>query len=115
MALAASAIAYARPVVYSGPVYDSLKIEGEKIRLQFKAIGSGLAPPGREPLRGFAIAGADRRFAWADAKIEGNTVVVSNRSIPHPTAVRYAWADNPICNLYNREGLPAVPFRTDRE
>jgi sialate O-acetylesterase len=63
---------------------------------------------------GFAIAGADGRFVWADAIIEGDAVVVWSAQIPEPKAVRYAWANNPVCNLYNQAGLPALPFRTDR-
>ena len=64
-------------------------------------------------LKGFAIAGEDRKFVWADANIEGNTVVVSSDKVSAPVAVRYAWEKNPVCNLYNKEGLPAMPFRTD--
>jgi sialate O-acetylesterase len=64
-------------------------------------------------LEGFAIAGEDRKFVWANAKIDGDTVVISSDKVPNPIAVRYAWADNPACNLYNAEGLPASPFRTD--
>ena len=64
-------------------------------------------------MKGFAIAGADRKFVWADAKIDGDTVVVGKDGVSEPVAVRYAWADNPVCNLYNKEALPASPFRTD--
>lgn len=64
-------------------------------------------------LKGFAIAGADRKFVWADAKIKGDTIVVSSDKVAAPVSVRYAWAINPVCNLYNKEGLPATPFRTD--
>jgi sialate O-acetylesterase len=66
-----------------------------------------------EPLKGFAIAGADKKFVWAEAKIEGDTVVVRSGKVAEPVAVRYGWADNPVCNLYNKAGLPASPFRTD--
>jgi sialate O-acetylesterase len=66
------------------------------------------------PLKGFAIAGADKKFVWADAKLEGDHVVVSNPAIKEPVAVRYAWADNPECNLVNEAGLPAAPFRSDK-
>jgi sialate O-acetylesterase len=69
---------------------------------------------GGVPLRGFAIAGADRTFHWAEASIEGDSVVVSSSQVPAPLAVRYAWGDSPSCNLFNREGLPASPFRTDQ-
>ena len=68
---------------------------------------------GGAPLRGFAIAGADRKFVWAEAEIKGDRVVVRNDAVKEPAAVRYAWADNPVCNLYNEAGLPACPFRTD--
>ena len=64
-------------------------------------------------MRGFAIAGADRKFHWADARIDGDTVIVSSRDVTNPVAVRYAWADSPKCNLFNKDGLPASPFRTD--
>jgi sialate O-acetylesterase len=87
-------------------------IEGNKIRIFLDHVGSGLVAKG-EKLTGFAIAGEDRKFVWANAKIEGNTVVVWSEQVPKPVAVRYGWADNPDCNLYNKEGLPASPFRTD--
>ena len=66
-----------------------------------------------QAIEGFAVAGEDRRFVWADARIEGDEVVVSSPRVPRPAAVRYAWADNPECNLFNADGLPAAPFRTD--
>ncbi len=112
LALAALAIAYGQKIVYSGPIYRSMRIEGNKIRIFFDHVGSGLVAKG-EKLTGFAIAGEDRKFVWANAKIEGNTVVVWSEQVPKPVAVRYGWADNPDCNLYNKEGLPASPFRTD--
>jgi len=99
-------------VVYSGPLYKSMKARDGKIVLRFDCIGDGLVAKGG-PLKGFAIAGPDRKFVWADAKIEGKTVVVSSDKVPEPVAVRYAWADNPVCNLYNTADLPASPFRTD--
>ena len=112
--LAAWALAgtYARKVTPSGPLYDRYTIEGDRIRIHFK-YGAGLKTLDGGPLKSFAIAGEDRRFVWADARIEGNTVVVSSAKILKPVAVRYAWANNPIANLYNRAGLPASPFRTD--
>ncbi|NSW80263.1 MAG: sialate O-acetylesterase [Chthonomonadetes bacterium] len=113
LALNALAIAYGRKIDYSGPIYSHMKREGNRIRLYFKHVDGGLTTPNGEPLKGFAIAGADRKFVWADARIEGNTVVVSSPQVSEPVAVRYAWADNPVCNLYNRAGLPASPFRTD--
>ncbi len=112
LALNALAIAYGKSIEYSGPVYDTMKKEGDKIRLTFKHTGTGLAAKG-EKIVGFAIAGEDKNFVWADATIDGNTVLVSSKDVPSPVAVRYAWADNPECNLYNKEGLPTVPFRTD--
>lgn len=113
LALWALAKSYGKDLVYSGPVYKSMDIEGGRIILHFEHIGGGLTIPGNEKLKGFTIAGEDRRFVWADAEIDGDTVVVSNESIVNPVAVRYGWADNPQCNLYNKEGLPASPFRTD--
>jgi sialate O-acetylesterase len=89
-----------------------MTVEGNKIRIRFKHTGSGLVAKG-EKLTGFAIAGEDGKFVWAEAKIEGDTVVVWSPNVEKPVAVRYAWADNPDCNLYNQEGLPASPFRTD--
>ena len=103
-----------KAVVKSGPLYESMKIEGEKIRITFKHTGGGLVAKGDGPLKRFAIAGEDKKWVHADAVIDGNTVVVSNASVTKPVAVRYAWANNPEgCNLYNKEGLPASPFRTD--
>ena len=114
LALAAEAIAYHRNVVYSGPIYDSMTVEGNQIRLRFTHLGSGLKAKHSETfLIGFTVAGADRQFVHADAHIDGNTVVVKSDRVSNPVAVRYAWADNPACNLYNKEGLPASPFRTD--
>ena len=104
---------YRLPVVYSGPILRSWRREGPAIRLRFEQIGSGLTARGDLPLRGFAIAGTDRKFHWADARIDRNCVVVSSAAVAEPVAVRYAWADNPECNLCNKEGLPASPFRTD--
>lgn len=112
LALAAEKIAYGKKIVASGPVYTSSKTAGNKIILSFVHTGSGLIAKNQQ-LTGFSIAGADQRFIWADAKIAGNTVIVSSASIQHPVAVRYAWADNPEAGLYNKENLPASPFRTD--
>jgi sialate O-acetylesterase len=113
LALWALARTYAKRLVYSGPLYKSMNVEAKKIILHFDHVGGGLVAQGGGPLKGFAIAAADRKFIWADAKIEGNTVVVSSDKVAEPVAVRYAWADNPVCNLYNKDGLPASPFRTD--
>ena len=114
LSLAARKIVYGQnDIVYSGPVYQSMKKEGNRIILNFKNVGAGLSAKGGK-LKHFSIAGKDRKFVWADAVIEGNTIVVSNEKIADPVAVRYAWADNPEgCNLYNKEGFPAFPFRTD--
>jgi sialate O-acetylesterase len=113
MALVALANAYGQKVDFSGPVYDSMAVEGNKIRLKFKYTGGGLTAK-NGPLKEFAIAGGDKKFVWADAVVDGDNVVVSSQGIASPVAVRYAWADNPAnCNLCNKEGLPASPFRTD--
>ncbi|MGB2862656.1 MAG: sialate O-acetylesterase [Sedimentisphaerales bacterium] len=104
---------YGKKLVYSGPIYKSIKVDGGSIILSYDHAGGGLVAKGDDTLKGFSIAGADRKFVWADAKIEGKTVVVSSDNVSEPVAVRYAWADNPVCNLYNQEDLPASPFRTD--
>jgi len=114
LALAAQRFAYNdKTVVYSGPIYQSMKIEGNKIIITFTNIGGGLVAKGGE-LNYFAIAGTDKKFVWANAKIENDKIVVWNDKITNPVAVRYAWADNPQgANLYNKEDLPASSFRTD--
>ena len=125
---------YGQKTSFSGPVFTGIKIEGGKIRLAFKHTDGGLvarplpatysvdsatgatAPVVRNssgPLEGFAVCGADRKWVWAEASIEGDHIVVSSASVPAPVAVRYAWAGNPTCNLYNGAGFPASPFRTD--
>jgi sialate O-acetylesterase len=105
---------YGKKVVPGGPIYKSFKRDGNKMVIQFDDIGSGLVEQGGEPLKTFAIAGADRQFVEAQAVIVGDTVVVSSEKVPEPGAVRYAWANNPVgCNLFNKEGFPASPFRTD--
>lgn len=108
-------LVYGENVVASGPVYESMRIDGDRMILSFSSVGGGLRSRSRDGrLRHFAIAGEDGVFVWADAIIKGNTVVVSSPQVPHPVAVRYAWADNPDdANLINREGLLASPFRTD--
>ena len=113
LALAAEKIAYGDNVVYSGPIYRSSKTEGNKIILSFNHAGSGLITNDGEELGEFSIAGADKKFVWAKAKIDGDKIIVWNDDIKNPMYVRYAWADNPVNpNLYNKEGLPASPFRT---
>jgi sialate O-acetylesterase len=112
LSLAARAIAYGEDLVYSGPLYRGMIIEGNKIRVRFDHVGGGLLSKTGE-LRGFAIAARDREFRWAEARIEGDSVVVFSPDVSRPVAVRYAWQDNPEASLYNLEGLPASPFRTD--
>jgi sialate O-acetylesterase len=112
LALAALGTHYGKEIEYSGPSFDSMKIEGNKARLNFKHTGTGMIAKG-EKLTGFAIAGEDHKFVWAEAQIDGNSIVVSSPEVANPVAVRYGWANNPDCNLYNKEGLPASPFRTD--
>ena len=104
-----------KDIVADGPTFQSMKAEKNKIIITFKNTGSGLvSKDNNESINGFAIAGKDKKFVWAKAKISGNTVIVWNDSISHPVAVRYAWSDNPgYLNLYNKEGFPACPFRTD--
>ena len=106
---------YGKDIVASGPRYLSQKIEGNKIVLNFDSTGSGMMPAKPGKLDAFAIAGADKKWHWADAEIAGNKVIVSSKDVPTPVAVRYAWAMNPSQRnlLYNQEGLPASPFRTD--
>jgi len=146
LALAARAVAYREPIIYSGPQYESVQIVGDKALVTLKRIGTGLitkgdglnlpstgpkdadepmaaslrealsarrAWSGRATLKGFTIAGEDRKFVWARAELLGNTVMVSSPEVLVATAIRYAWEDYPICNLYNHEELPAAPFRTD--
>jgi sialate O-acetylesterase len=126
LALAALHVTYHKDIVFSGPTYSGMSVEGNKARLKFDNIGGGLtiaaAPsiqmgvPQAEPaseLKGFSIAGEDKKFVWASAKIDGDSVIVWSDKVEKPVAVRYAWANNPECNLYNKDGLPASPFRTD--
>ncbi|MEQ8581523.1 MAG: sialate O-acetylesterase [Marinoscillum sp.] len=114
LALAASKLAYGDDLVYSGPLYKGFQKKGNKIILTFNHTGSGLKVSGAA-LEGFAIAGKDQQFVWAQAKIKGDQITVWSEQVKDPVAVRYAWADNPDqANLYNQEGLPASPFRTDQ-
>ena len=108
LALAALAQVHGVPVVPGGPCYKSHTIEGDTVRIEFDNVAAGLNAHG--PLKGFAVAGTDGKFEWAEASIDGKTVVIH---AGQPAAVRYAWANNPIGNLYNSVGLPAMPFRTD--
>jgi sialate O-acetylesterase len=128
LSLLARHIAYGENVVCSGPLYTSMKVEGATIRISFQpdTIGGGLtigSSPWNDPkiatrpsttdLQGFMIAGDDKKWVGAQATIDGNSVVVSSPQVSGPTAVRYAWAQSPVANLYNKDGLPASPFRTD--
>jgi sialate O-acetylesterase len=110
LARAARAVAHGEKVVYAGPMFESLKVEGDKLVVRFRHTGGGLVVKG-ETLKGFAVAGADRKYAWAEAKVEGDRVAVWSKQVAQPVSVRYGWASNPQGTLYNREGLPAVPFR----
>ncbi|MDR0546214.1 MAG: 9-O-acetylesterase [Dysgonamonadaceae bacterium] len=112
LALAARANTYKQDIEFSGPLYQCYTIEGNQIRIHFSHAG-GLKTADNQVLTGFAIAGPDHQFHWADAHIDGNTVVVCSPKVAFPVAVRYAWSDNPACNLLNGAGLPASPFRTD--
>ncbi len=115
LALAALKMTYGENIVHSGPLFQSATVEGNKIILSFTHTGDGLVTNDGEDPAEFAIAGADKKFIWAKAKIEGNKVVIWHESISSPVYVRYGWADNPVNpNLYNKEGLPASPFRTDK-
>ena len=126
LAFVAERVAYGETVVAYGPTYDSMTVEGDKIRITFKEVGGGLVlrtPPWMtledptavvtDSLKGFAIAGDDRRWKFANAVIDGNTVVVSADDVPNPLAIRYDWQECPQGNLANKDGLPAPPFRTD--
>lgn len=113
LALAALKVAYGQNIPYSGPTYRSMSKQGDAIKLTFDHTDGGLMVKGGK-LGGFAIAGADKKFYWADAELIGNTILVRSPQVPDPIAVRYAWAANPpAANLYNGADLPAVPFRTD--
>ena len=110
----ALAVAYDRKNEYLGPIHAAQKIDGNKVRVSFTHTGSGLAFKNGDLLQGFMIAGADKKFVWADAAIDGATVVVSSKEVPQPAAVRYAWSGQfPWANLFNKDGFPAQPFRTD--
>jgi len=125
-AQAALALAYHQPVVPTGPLFQTMVIKGSAVRVRWTNVGMGLRSQevttnggatqiAAQPVQGFSVCGANHRFVWADAQIVGkDTVVVSSPQVPHPVAVRYAWAGFPLCNLYNSDGLPACPFRTDQ-
>ena len=112
LALAARALAYGDKSEYSGPVFDASTIAGNKATLTFSHVGGGLVAK-YGALKGFTIAGNDKKFVAAEAHIVGNTVVVSSANVAAPVAIRYGWANVPDVNLFNKDGLPATPFRTD--
>ena len=113
LALIARAKTYGEQIPYSGPMYHSYEVDGDKIILSFDHTEGGLKSGDGKALQGFSIAGRDHKFHWAKAEIQGDKIVVSSPEVLYPVAVRYGWADNPVCNLYNGAGLPASPFRTD--
>ena len=112
LALAAESTVYFQDQEYSGPIYSGAQAEDAKIRLSFRN-AEGMKSSDGGPVKGFAVAGEDRVFKWAEVEIQGDHVLVSSKEVAKPVAVRYAWADNPECNLVNAAGLPASPFRTD--
>jgi sialate O-acetylesterase len=127
LALAAEHIAYGKDLIYSGPIFDSLKIDGAKAIVTFKNVGTGLkiavpeiqppnfVPPPTDKVTGFAIAGKDKQYSWADATITGtDSVTLTSSDVPAPVYVRYAFGASPEVNLYNSADLPACPFRSDR-
>jgi sialate O-acetylesterase len=113
LALWALGTVYKEPIEYSGPLFEAMTISGSEARVRFKHTGTGLEAHADTVLHGFAIAGADRKFHWATARVDGDAVIVSSPEVANPVAVRYAWGDSPRCNLFNKDGLPASPFRTD--
>jgi sialate O-acetylesterase len=107
-------LTYGRKVEICGPVYASHQIEADKVRIRFTHVGQGLVCRHAGKLQGFSVAGEDRVFKWADAVIDGDSVIVSSSSVKAPVAVRYGWGRTyPWANLFNRDRLPALPFRTD--
>jgi sialate O-acetylesterase len=112
LAMAARGLVYKENITYMGPIYDKMVVEDSSIRIYFKSIGEGLEIKG-DKLTGFAIAGEDKKFVWGNAKIDGNTIIISSPEVSKPLAVRYCWAKNPSASLYNKANLPASPFRTD--
>jgi len=113
VATAALKIGYGKHLPISGPLYRSMEIEGDSIRLSFDELNGGFVEKPNQSLAGFTIAGADQKFFWATARIEGDSVLVKSNAVKQPLAVRYAWADNPQMSLFNKAGFPASPFRTD--
>ena len=114
LALIAEKLVYGKDVVAYGPRFAGMKIEGKQVRISYTEVDGGLVVKGDGPLKGFAVCGEDKQWAWADAQIDGDTVVLSSPNVAKPVAVRYAYSENPICNLYNKAGLPAYQFATDK-
>jgi len=112
LALAARALAYGENIEFSGPLYQAMKVQGGQVAISFTHTGGGLVAKDGD-LKGFTIAGADGKFVEAKAEIKGSNIIVSAAGVPAPRAVRYGWANVPEVNLFNQEGLPASPFRTD--
>jgi len=112
LALCALASHYCEKVVASGPVFDHVEELPGKLKLHFRNTDGGLVMKGDKPGE-FSVAGSDHKWFWAEAKIEGDAVVVSSANVPEPKAARYAWEGNPLATLFNGAGLPAGPFRTD--
>ena len=112
LALAARALSYGEQVEYSGPLFAGLRFENNKAIVSLTHVGGGLVAKG-DSLKGFTIAGADGKFVSAKAEIEGANVLVTSNEVSNPAAVRYAWGTTPEANLFNRDGLPAAPFRSD--
>jgi sialate O-acetylesterase len=105
---------YQKPIEYYGPTYASHAVEGDKVRVKYTHVGKGLAHKNGDRLQGFAVAGEDKVFHWADAMIDGPSIVVRSDKVARPVAVRYGWgAKFTWANLFNQDGLPAIPFRTD--
>ncbi|HEX3600180.1 MAG TPA: sialate O-acetylesterase, partial [Lacipirellulaceae bacterium] len=105
---------YGQKVAYQSPRYESMEKKGDKITLKFTEVGTALRVVDNKAVQGFAIAGEDKKFHWANAKIvPPNRIEVSSKDVKEPVAVRYAWADNPVCNVYSSSLLPLTPFRTD--
>ena len=113
LALAARAIAYKQPIEYSGPMFQTATPENGAMRIYFSH-ADGMRSSSHEAITGFEIAGADGKYVAGEAKVDGNTIVVSSPQVGSPAAVRYAWADDPVCNLVNQAGLPASSFRSDQ-
>jgi sialate O-acetylesterase len=112
LAIAARGVAYGEKIETSGPLYEGMKVSGDKVTLRFSHVGSGMVAKDGT-LTGFTVAGEDQKFHKANATIEGDTIVVSSDKVSSPVSVRYGWAAYPVVNLWNRDGLPASPFRTD--